>query len=414
VAALLAVLGAPAALAGLAVRPSWRTGWRERLGSAPGSARGAIWIHCASVGESLAALRIVDRLAAGSIPVCVSTGTVTGRAVVRGKRPGVPSSLAPLDHPWCVEAALARVEPCALVLVETELWPTWIRAARARGIPVLVVSGRLSDRSFSRYRRLRSLTARTLRRLSAVGARTPLDAERFVALGARPEVVSVTGDLKLEPPERTPELAADLDTMLGRTPLVVGGSTHAGEEDALFTVLEATEQAGHPVALVLAPRHPERAERVERRARELGRVVRRRSTGDKAPLAAGEVLVLDTVGELVAVYRRAAVAFVGGSLAPVGGHNLLEPVFAGRPVLFGPHTANQRAAAELLLGCDAGRRVSDPQQLARAALDALEEPGAGADRARRGRERLERHRGTAERTAALVREWAARSRPIED
>jgi 3-deoxy-D-manno-octulosonic-acid transferase len=313
-----------------------------------------------------------------------------------------------------VEAALARVEPCALVLVETELWPTWIRAARARGIPVLVVSGRLSDRSFSRYRRLRSLTARTLRRLSAVGARTPLDAERFVALGARPEVVSVTGDLKLEPPERTPELAADLDTMLGRTPLVVGGSTHAGEEDALFTVLEATEQAGHPVALVLAPRHPERAERVERRARELGRVVRRRSTGDKAPLAAGEVLVLDTVGELVAVYRRAAVAFVGGSLAPVGGHNLLEPVFAGRPVLFGPHTANQRAAAELLLGCDAGRRVSDPQQLARAALDALEEPGAGADRARRGRERLERHRGTAERTAALVREWAARSRPIED
>ncbi|UCE87398.1 MAG: 3-deoxy-D-manno-octulosonic acid transferase, partial [Deltaproteobacteria bacterium] len=356
VAALLAVLGAPAVAVGLALRPSWRAGWRERLGSAPRVSPGAIWVHCASVGEALASLRLVDRLAADATPVCVSTMTPTGRGVLRAKRPSVPCSLAPLDHPWCVAKALSRVAPSALVLIETELWPVWIRAAHARNIPVLVVSARLSDRSFARYRRLRALTAPTLRRLSAVAARTPLDAERFVALGARPEVVSVTGDLKLEPPERVPQLPAELDAILGRTPLLVGGSTHEGEETALLAALGALEQAGHAVSLVLAPRHPERAARLARRVREAGRAVWRRSDGDSKPLRAGEVLVLDSVGELSAVYGRAAVCFVGGSLIPVGGHNLLEPVFAGRPVVFGPHTANQRSAAELLLESGAGRR----------------------------------------------------------
>ena len=401
--AALALLGAPLAVAGLALRPRWRLGWRERLGRGPETEPGAVWIHCASVGESLAALRIVDRLEADGRSVCVSAVTATGRAVLRARRPRLPSSLAPLDHPWCVEAALARVAPSVLVLVETELWPVWIRCAHARGVPVVVVSGRLSDRSFARYRRLHWLARATLRRLSAVGARTTLDAERFVALGARPDSVSVTGDLKLEPPDGAAKLAPELEALLGTVPLFIAGSTHAGEEDAALAALRAAEDAGQRLALVLAPRHPERAPAVERLVRAAGRHARRRSRAGPGPLASGEVLVLDSVGELTAVYARGAVAFVGGSLVRVGGHNLLEPVYAGRPVLFGPETQAQRAAAELLLACGAGRRVASAAALARAVVELLEDPEAGAQRGRRGRALLEQHRGPAERSAALVR-----------
>ena len=159
----------------------------------------------------------------------------------------MPCALAPIDHPWCVGAALRRVQPAALVLVETELWPSWIRASRARGVPVVVVSGRISDRSFPRYRRLGRFMRSTLRRLCAVGARSALDAERFVALGARAEVVQVTGDLKLEPPERTPRPSEELAAALGEAPLIVGGSTHAGEEAAALDALTVSERVRESV-----------------------------------------------------------------------------------------------------------------------------------------------------------------------
>ncbi len=401
-AALAALAGLPVGLAGLAMRPAWRVGLSERCGRRPQNPPAAIWVHGASVGEIRAATTLLDQLLESGENVVASTMTLTGRDLLRRTRPEVPCALAPLDHPWTVEAALRRVRPSALALVETELWPSWIAAAHRRGVPVVVVSGRISDRSFPRYRRFARLLRPTLGRISAIGARSVADAERFLALGASRERVQVTGDLKLEPPLEPAELAPDLASVLGEVPLVVAGSTHAGEEIVLLDVLSAVERAGLRASLALAPRHLERSSEVEALVRSAGRSVRRRSRLEPGPLAEGEVLLVDSMGELSAVFARAAVAFVGGTLVPVGGHNLLEPILEGRPVLFGPHTENAREAAALALKSGAGRRVADGFELARAAVDALRDPASWRQRAEAGREALQQHRGAAARSAELI------------
>src|SRR5262245_32049530 len=209
---------APLGGAALLVRPPWRESLGERLGWRTPRVGGAVWVHGASVGEVLAATRLLDALRENGRSVLVSTTTATGRGVIGRTRPEVPRTLAPLDHPWCAELALARVEPAALVLVETELWPCWIAAAARRKVPVVVVSGRISERSFPRYRALGRIFRSTFETLVAVGARSGLDAERYAALGVARDRISVTGDLKLEPPAALPALASDLEHLLGGAP----------------------------------------------------------------------------------------------------------------------------------------------------------------------------------------------------
>jgi 3-deoxy-D-manno-octulosonic-acid transferase len=363
---------------------------------------GSIWIHAASVGEILAASRLVDRLRQTGNEVFTSTFTLSGRSVMRRTRPEVPCQLAPLDHPWCVETALDRVQPAMLVLVEAELWPTWIASAARRGIPVVLVSGRISDRSFARYRRLGGIVGRTLHRLAAIGARTPGDADHFRELGADSARVSVTGDLKIDFDDERRPLATDIDQAVGKTPLFVAGSTHPGEEAAALQALDAVERAGLEAALILAPRHTERAPEVERSVKNAGRRVRHRGGLKGAPLERGDVLVLDTVGELAALYGRADVAFVGGSLVPVGGHNIVEPVCAGRPVIFGRHVDNVSHAVEILEECGAGRRVADSEDLGRAVVEILSRPELAGRAAEVGRRALLRHRGSSERAGNLI------------
>jgi 3-deoxy-D-manno-octulosonic-acid transferase len=383
-------------------------GLRERLGERPGLPPGAIWVHAASVGEILAAGRFVDRLQKGGHAVVASAATLAGREVMRRTRPDVPCHLAPLDHPWCVEAALSRVRPAALVLIETELWPSWLAAAERREVPVALVSGRISDRSYPRYRRLRRIIAPALRRIAALGARTDADAERFIALGASPARVSVTGDLKLEAGETGRPLAPELVRVLGVSPLIVAGSTHPGEELAALSALAQAEQAGIPAALVLAPRRLERADEIAQIVGTQSRSLRRRTRLGASPLRPGEVLLLDSLGELAPLYAHAEVAFVGGSLVPVGGHNVLEPVFAGRPVLFGPHTENAPHAAEILEAVGAGVRVADAGALARALVSLLADPREARRRGEAGRRALAAHRGSAERAAELTEALLAR------
>jgi len=403
VAAVTALAAVPLAAGALALRPGWRTGARERLGApTAGAAAGAVWVHGASVGEILAATRLVDHLRAAGHGVVTSTQTLSGRDVMRRTHADVPCRLAPLDHPWCVEWALDAARPAALVLIETELWPCWVAAASRRGIPVVLVSGRISERSFARYRRVRPLVGRTLRRLSAIGARTPEDVERFRALGAPPGSLALTGDLKFDGCAQPRPLAADLTRALAGAPLFVAGSTHPGEEHAALEALCAVERAGARAVLVLAPRQLNRAREVEHVARTAGRTLRRRTALGRAPLRPGEVLLLDTLGELVSLYARADAVFVGGSLAPAGGHNLLEPAFCGRPVLFGPHTGNASDAAEILLRCGAGRRVADAGGLGRAAAELLADPAAARALGARGRSALADHRGSSERAVQLI------------
>jgi 3-deoxy-D-manno-octulosonic-acid transferase len=294
------------------------------------------------------------------------------------------------------------VAPGALVLVETELWPSWIAAASRRGVPVIVVSGRISDRSFPRYARMRRLLAPTLGRIRAVGARAPEDARRFVALGVPADRVEVAGDLKLDAVDAPPTPAAEITEALRHAPVWVAGSTHEGEEEAALAAHEALRKAGREALLVLAPRHPERADAVASRVARAGFAVARRSRLGAQRVAPGGVLLLDGIGDLAGCYGAATIAFVGGTLVPVGGHNLLEPVHVGRPVLFGPHTANVRAAAELLLASGAGMRVADASALAQAVLTAFADPAASTARGEAGRRALAAHHGATSRAAALI------------
>jgi 3-deoxy-D-manno-octulosonic-acid transferase len=405
-AALGAVAALPFAAVGLASRRAWRVGLRERLGAMPPSEPGGVWLHAASVGEARAAHALIATLSGDDAEPRVqllTASTVAGRETSRAASPHLPVALAPLDHPWCVEWALARVRPSALVMLETELWPQWIAAAARRQVPVGVVSGRLSDESFARHLRFGRLLRSTLRRLAAVGARSELDAERFLTLGVEAGRVEVTGDLKLAVALNPPALSPELERLLGRARYFVAGSTHEGEETAALSALTACERAGHAIALVLAPRHLDRVEAVSRELAKSGRrVVRRSLQSGAAPLAAGDVLLLDTLGELAAVYAGAAAAFVGGTLAPKGGHNILEPVGAGCPVIFGPRIENVRSAAALLVDSGAGLRVEDAAGLADAIATGLRSPGAWRAAAARGQLALASHSGAAERSAALV------------
>ncbi len=406
-AALLALGLSPALAVAWLVRPTLRPHLGERLGRLPpglGLAESPIYVHASSVGEAKAAVRLLGALEAEGHTVRASTMTLGGRSVLRRDRPDLATQLVPLDHPWIVDRALRRATPRLSVLIETELWPSWIAACTRHDVPVVVASGRLSDRSFPRYSRLRRLVAPTLARLTAVGARTQLDAERFAALGVPESRIRITGDLKLDPPVEQPALSIDLIRALADAPVVVGGSTHEGEEAALLDALEAAEKAGTGFVLVLAPRDIARVPEVVRLAEARRRRVARRSRLEGRHLVPGEVLVLDVLGELAAIYATASIAFVGGTLAPIGGHNLVEPVHAGCPVLFGPHCENVRKVVEILEVGEAGRRVANAETLIDAIVGAFDDLEACRLRGEIGRETLEAHRGSVQQTRELIDE----------
>jgi len=383
----------------LALQPAWREGLHQRLGQRAKGQNGAIWLHGASVGEAAIMAKLCPGLEEMGYPVTASLFTMTGRSRFAELAAGVDCALSPLDHPWVVDRVLSALNPVALVLVETELWPFLISGASRRQVSIAVVSGRLSDRSFDHYRRLRVFFAGRLRQIDRIGARSELDAERFVALGARPERVEVTGDLKIDPLSASLSLAPDLDTLLGSCALLVAGSTHEGEEEAALEALRACEKEGLEVALVLAPRHMNRVNQVAESVRHAGRSLRLRTQTPITPLLSGEVLVLDTLGELPACYARAKGAFVGGTLSPKGGHNLVEPAQLGVPVSFGPHIENVRQSAEFLETCGAGRLVRDAQGLGVWAVDVLSHRVSNTEA---GRQLLASGRGSLQRSLSLI------------
>jgi 3-deoxy-D-manno-octulosonic-acid transferase len=403
---LAAGLATPVAVPWLAVSPRARQGLRDRLRPLPAGVRADVWLHAASVGETEAAMPLLAELAERGISVVATTQTVTGRDNLRRRLPGLATRLVPLDVMPLVRPSFARVRPRVLVVVETELWPNLIWAARDADVSVVLVSARISDRSLPRYRRVAPLVRRVLAAVDAIGARSEEDAARFVALGAPPERVRIVGDLKLDrlPP---PEPGDRLCEALGKGPLFVAGSTHAGEEEVVLAAWEALRAGPAPgLRLVLAPRHVERASAVARLARERGFGAALRTAGG----ARADVVVLDTVGELASVYHRADLVFCGGSLVAVGGHNLLEPVQAGRVVVCGPHLENQRNQLDLLEPFGVIDRVSGFPEL----YGVLERIWVDPERHRRAREAapaLARHAGAAHRALELVLEQLGRDAP---
>jgi 3-deoxy-D-manno-octulosonic-acid transferase len=379
----MALAGAGAALAGRvgAVRDD---AFGERLGRysdavwTPTPGRPVIWLHAASVGElqGLRALLPPLRARFPGHAVVVSSQTGTGRALA-GRLPEVDGAMYfPLDGPRIRRRALAHVQPCLFVFTETELWPGLLADCAARRIPCVLASGRLSERSLRRYRWVRPLMRRALGDVYCC-MQTAADAERVQALGAAPERVAVTGSLKVEAPvdEGAREQADRALSRLGCEGrfLVIGASTHDGEESALLTAFARARACAPDLRLLLAPRHPERFASVAAMLDATGHAWARFTSlaegGGRTDMWPA-IILLDRMGVLRACFSRACVVFVGGTLAAVGGHNVLEPAVEGCAVLFGPHTEHVEHAAGALIAGGGAVRVADRDALA-AVLESL-------------------------------------------
>lgn len=350
-------------------RGKYRQGWAHKLGFVPErSAKDRIWLHAVSVGEAVAAGILAERLRVEmpSFELVASTTTPTGQAVARKRFGEDKVFYFPLDFSCCARKAVARTRPSLIVLMELEIWPNLIAAAVSSGVPVAVVNGRLSERSFRGYSRIAQLVRPTLRRIAAFGVQTEEYAERFKALGAPPERVVVTGSLKYDGVKTEPDPAASAwaRSELGLGPserVLIGGSTHRTEELALAC---AARPLGQAWRLVLVPRHPERVPEVEAElAKEGFKTVRRTQLGAGSSAPPGAVVIVDTVGELSRLYHAADLVFVGGSLIPHGGQNPIEPAGIGKATVFGPHMFNFQETAELLTGVGGACMVRSREEL---------------------------------------------------
>lgn len=363
-----------------------------------------IWIHAASVGEVLSVQPLVVALRRRypRRPILVSTTSLTGRATARAKLRPDAAMLLPVDLRWIVARALRRLRPWCLLIAETELWPGLLRAARDHGVPVMIVSGRVTPNSARQYAKLKPLTRSMLTEVALLAMQTPQDAERIIDLGARPDRVHVVGSLKYAREARPVNRSSPLREWLLARPLLVAASTQPGEEELVVGACETLWGTTPGLLLAIAPRRPERFDEVAQWLQRQGIPCERRSQLQAAPAAGTRVLVIDTIGELLDVFPLARAVFVGGSIAPLGGHNVLEPAMFAKPVMFGPHTENVAAAAETLLAAGAAVRVQTAEDLAVAWREVLAHPERAAELGERGREVVAAEADVAERTIELV------------
>ena len=397
---------------GLRDRSYWQ-GLAERFGYGPPVSAPTVWLHAVSLGEMSAAAPLIRGIRARypQLPLLLTTATPAGRGRARALFGDmVDIRFLPYDTAGSVRRFLARIEPRLAIIMETELWPNLFRQCARRGVPVVLASARLSAKSVSRYRRLGKLFSGVFTANVLVAAQSAEDAERFQSIGSAQSRTHVSGnvkfDLQLDPGilDQGRRLRSDYG---GARPVWIAGSTHAGEEEQ---VLEAHARllADRPNALLLlVPRHKDRFVAVaELLARRGVRFARRSSSA--VPAADGsEVLLVDTVGELARLYASADVAFVGGSLVPIGGHNLLEPAALGLPVLTGPFQFNSREIATLLLRRGAALEVSDARELAAAVRRLFDDPGERQRIGAIGRDIVASNRGSVARLLALMEPWLA-------
>ena len=416
---------------------------RERLGLSTGSLDklladrpGAIWIHAVSVGELLSSIALAKRLKEGypDRPLVVSTTTITGQSLARERMQFADAVFYfPLDWSFCVRRVLRAVRPSLIVVLETEIWPNFLRETRRQNTPVLFVSGRISDRSFARYQRyigrfgffLRPFLQSALGNASAFLMQSERDAQRIRTLGAPPDRVSVSGNLKydMELPAATP-LSSWLEAEArrqGRSPIVVAGSVVATEEP-LALIAFGVVQGEHPNALlVLAPRKPERFEAAADFIHESRRKFIRRSelalTGHAQGAPPGNngsitrdvtVILLDSIGELASVYRLADGAFVGGSLVPSGGHNILEPAAFGKIPVFGPSMENFADIAARFVAADAAIQVESPEDAGVAWIELLRDPERRRKMGENAKQLVDSSRGATDRVLAEIAKFLGR------
>lgn len=327
-----------------------------------------IWFHAVSVGETKAALPLVQRLKEKypGVKVVFSTVTATGNAVAAKEGSEWIDSLIyfPLDFHWVVNRLVRKLKPKVFVVIEKEIWPNILKVFKKNKVPVMVVNGSISDRSFKRYRMFGFFFKRIFKDISYFLAQTKKDGDKVITLGIEPARVAATGNIKfdIEPPHWNPLERDALLQGLNITAddrILVAGSTHEGEEEIILDVFKRLKQEFPELRLILAPRHPERFNEVERLIKGMGFSMIRRSVITPNSY---EVILLDTIGELCNFYSIATIAFVGGTLVDIGGHNLLEPAFYKRPVLYGPYLKSYVEMAGMLEAAGGGIRVQNGEE----------------------------------------------------
>ncbi|WP_298432780.1 3-deoxy-D-manno-octulosonic acid transferase [Geobacter sp.] len=381
----------------------------ERL--VPLDGKDVIWIHAVSVGETQAAKPLLKALKDRfpEMRLVLSAVTETGREVAEKIAEVDLCIYFPFDHGFAVKGALRRIKPSLVVIVETEIWPNFIRYARKGGASVVLANGRISDRSFPRYLKLKGLFCPVLAGVDAFCMQSAEDARRISAIGAPAERVFVAGNLKYDIAARTPS-GQERDAARGRyhlpsdVPVVVAASTHPGEEEAVVAAYRTLLAQGRRLFLILVPRHPERAGAVSELLSKSGfpHELRSRLSDRSATFGSGEVLIVDTIGELMALYGAADLAFVGGSLVPVGGHNILEPASLGLAMVFGPYMHNFRESAALILERGGAIRIAEGGELAAALQALLDDEEKRGEMGRRGARILEENSGATARHIGVI------------
>jgi len=389
--------------AGALLSPRWRQGWKQRLGFVPRQPEGSdrpVWVHAASVGEVETVWPLVKMLSE-RFRVVVSTLTPTGWDTARNKAEAEACLFFPIDTPKFVARSVGRITPRLIIIAETEMWPCFIYEAKKCGIPLVFVNARISDRTLRCYMALRPFFAPLINSASLIGVQGEEHAERFAMLGVKSERIRSFGNFKLDVDQKAlEERAASLDAELSRfvpadKPLVVFASTHRGEEELLLPAISSTK--GRALCVV-TPRHPERANEVAALLKSEGLGFSLLSSGTPHP----EVLVIDAIGKLIYFYARSAAAFVGGSLTPIGGHNMAEPAALGKPTLFGPHVSNFREPARILLDSHGAIMVESARELASRVTELLDDPKRASDIGARARKAIEEHRGATEKTYRAI------------
>ncbi len=395
----------------------YRAGLKQRLGFYPPSVRRGtgmgrrIWFHAVSVGEVLAVMPLVQRVRAElpDVQIVLSTVTLTGQGLAREKlgETGVVIYF-PLDMGFAVRRAMRIVAPDLIVIVETEIWPNFICAAAGKGIPIAIVNGRISDRSFPGYRCGRFFLKYLLKRVSVFSMQTDLDAQRIRVIGAPPEKIATTGNMKFDCGIATGDEQARLAiaASLGLDPkqdVIVAGSTHKGEEEIILDAYRAVRENGFDPMLIVAPRRPERAAEVKALIGARGeQCVLRSGIVPGRALPPRAVLIVDTIGELMNIYRVATVVFVGKSLVEGGGQNVIEPASMGKAVVFGPSMHNFREAAETLIKNKAAIQVGDARGLREAFVLLFKDKEAREGMGRRAAESMALSRGATQRNLEII------------
>ena len=410
---------------GLADRSYWQ-GLAQRLGFGASLRTPCLWLHAVSLGEMSAAAPLLRALRRRypQTPLVVTTATPAGRARAEALLPeGADIRFLPYDTPGSVRRFLARTQPRVAIIMETELWPNLLRECERRGVPVLLASARLSAKSVSRYGRFGALFSGVFTPNLVVAAQTNGDAERFRAIGAAAGQIQVTGNVKfdLELAAGVLQAGHELRAAFGaHRPIWIAGSTHAGEEEQVLDAHALLQAAAPDALLILVPRHRDRfaavADLLTRRGVEFARRSQMASGADTSRVRNAQpihapVLLADTVGELALLYACADVAFVGGSLVPIGGHNLLEPAALGVPVLTGPSHRNSEEIAQSLLARGAALEINSAAELAAALQRLLADPVERRRIGRIGQEIVAANRGSVERLMILIEPWLPAAHP---